>query len=60
MGTVTAVEAAQWLSDAGLLKDSYHRPGLPNRSLLRDGRIRGQRQEANHRWFVDSEGESAG
>lgn len=32
---VTAVEAACWLDEVGLLKDSPHRPGLPLRRLLR-------------------------
>lgn len=49
----TAVEAARWLDEAGLLKDSASRPGLPLRNLLRDGKIRGQRQEPNGRWFID-------
>jgi hypothetical protein len=53
MDTVTAVEAARWLDSAGLLKDSPYRPGLPLRNLLREGRIPGQRQEPNHRWFID-------
>jgi hypothetical protein len=51
--SVTAVEAARWLDEVGLLKDSLHRPGLPLRKLLRDGQIDGQRQEANSRWFID-------
>ncbi len=50
---VPAVEAASWLDQAGLLKDSKHRPGRPLRNLLRAGQIPGQRQEANGRWFVD-------
>ena len=53
MASVTAVEAARWLNDAGLVGDSPHRPGLPLRNLLRDGRITGQRQEPNSRWFID-------
>ncbi len=51
--TVTAVEAARWLDNAKLLKDSKVRPGLPLRDLLRAGRIGGQRQEPNGRWFID-------
>ncbi len=50
---ITAVEAAQWLETAGLLTNSQHRPGLPLRKLLRAGRIRGQRQEPNGRWYID-------
>jgi hypothetical protein len=53
MDMVTAVEAAGWLDEAGLLSDSPHRPGLPLRNLLREQRIRGQRQEPNRRWFID-------
>jgi hypothetical protein len=53
MDAVAAVEAARWLDEAGLLSDSPHRPGLPLRNLLRERRIRGQRQEPNHRWFID-------
>jgi hypothetical protein len=52
-GEVPAVEAARWLDEAGLLRDSDHRPGLPLRNLLREGQIRGQRQEPNGRWFID-------
>jgi hypothetical protein len=51
--SVAAVEAARWLDRAGLLKDSARRPGLPLRKLLRAGRIAGQRQEPNDRWFID-------
>lgn len=50
---VPAVEAARWLDDAGLLRDSPIRPGLPLRDLLRAELIEGQRQEPNRRWFVD-------
>lgn len=53
---VTAVEAARWLDEAGLLKDSDHHPGLPLRNLLRANQIVGQRQEANGRWFIDKQG----
>src|SRR5918996_5120097 len=50
---VTAVEVGTWLDRAGVLRDSPHRPGLPLRNLLRAGRIKGQRQEPNGRWFID-------
>jgi hypothetical protein len=53
MHSVSAVQAAGWLEEAGLLGDSPHRPGLPLRNLLRGGHIVGQRQEPNHRWFID-------
>lgn len=49
----TAVEGAQWLDSAGLLKDSPNRRGLPLRVLLRAGAIKGQRQEPNGRWYID-------
>jgi len=52
----TAVEAAARLDKAGVLKDSKHRRGLPLRNLLREGRIRGARQQPNQphgRWFID-------
>ena len=50
---VTANEAAKWLDKAGLLKDSPTRHGKPLRILLRAEKIIGQRQETNHRWFID-------
>lgn len=43
--------------EAGLLKDSDHRAGLPLRNLLRSGAIAGQRQEKNRRWFIDAQHE---
>lgn len=51
--STTAVEAARWLDEAGLLKDSSSRPGKPLRDLLRANRVTGQRQEMNSRWFID-------
>ena len=45
--SVAAVDAARWLDDAGLLKDSALRPGKPLRDMLRTGMIDGQRQEMN-------------
>ncbi|MCC7162451.1 MAG: hypothetical protein IT331_08150 [Anaerolineae bacterium] len=53
LDSVTAVDAAEWLDKANILKDSAHRPGLPLRNLLREGVILGQRQELNSRWFID-------
>ena len=53
--SVTAVRAACWLDGAGLLRDSRSRRGKPLRELLREGLIVGQRQESNHRWFIDRE-----
>ena len=55
LGEVTAVEAAAWLDEAGLLPDSQIRPGLPLRKLLRAGRIRSgeQRPPQKHgNWFI--------
>ena len=49
----TAVEAAEWLDRAGILKDSPHRRGKPLRDLLRQGLIVGQRQKPNRRWYID-------
>lgn len=52
---VAAVEAASWLDDAGLLRDSRNRNGLPLRNLLRAGRIAGQEQRPNRRngrWWI--------
>lgn len=56
---VTAVEAAVWLDDAGVLKDSRTRPGLPLRELLRAGKIRHAEQRPpfpNGRWYIVREG----
>lgn len=52
---VPAVEAATWLDEARLLKDSPGRPGLPLRNLLRTGRIAQGEQRPptrNGRWFI--------
>lgn len=52
---VSAVEAAGWLDEAGLLADSEHRPGLPLRNHLRAGEIIGaeQRPAQEHgRWYI--------
>lgn len=60
MDFVGAVDAAQWLDQAGLLRDSTERPGKPLRELLRSGNIAGQRQELNGRWYIDRIGTRAG
>ncbi len=49
---VSAVEAAKWLNREGLLKDSESRPGKPLRDLLRAGKIDGQKQQSNRRWYI--------
>jgi hypothetical protein len=56
---VAAVEAAVWLDDAGVLKDSPTRPGLPLRELLRAGKILHAEQRPpfpNGRWYIVREG----
>jgi double-stranded uracil-DNA glycosylase len=53
MEEVSAVEAASWLHDASILRDSESRRGKPLRDLLRQQQILGQRQEANGRWFIE-------
>ena len=53
-----AVEAATWLDEAGLLRDSAGRPGLPLRKLLRAGTIPNGEQRPpfpNGRWFIVQE-----
>jgi hypothetical protein len=60
MEFVGAVEAAQWLDQAGLLWDSTKRPGKPLRELLRSGMIAGRRQEPSGRWYIDRIGTNAG
>ncbi|MEN6520494.1 MAG: mismatch-specific DNA-glycosylase [Armatimonadota bacterium] len=52
LSEVTAVEAAQWLHQVGLLRNSASRPGLPLRNLLRKGQIDGQHQSPNGRWCI--------
>ena len=53
---VSAVQAAQWLDAAGLLKDDSSRPGKPLREILRNSRgseaIAGAQQESNRRWWI--------
>lgn len=54
MNEVAAVEAASWLEEEGLLRDSTQRRAKPLRDLLRAGLIGGQRQDPNsRRWFID-------
>jgi hypothetical protein len=48
----SAVEAARWLDEQGLLADSDSRPGKPLRDLLRRGLIEGQRLDPNGRWHI--------
>ena len=51
---VTAVTAARWLDSVGILRDSDARRGKPLRELLRQGKVRGQRQESNRRWYIEN------
>lgn len=53
--SVTAVEAAIWLDEAGLLHDSITRKGKPIRGLLRSGLINNCWQDSKNRWFIDRE-----
>lgn len=59
----TAIQVADWLEKEGLLNDSYSRPGLPLRNILRKERrkdkvkriIKGAKQipdENNGRWYI--------
>lgn len=52
LSAVGAVDAAQWLDRAGLLRDSPDRAGKPLRDRLRTGKIEGGRQAGN-RWYID-------
>lgn len=49
---VGAVEAARWLDVTGILRDSTTRRGLPLRKLLRGGKVAGQHQQEDGRWFI--------
>jgi hypothetical protein len=53
--SVKAVEAAEWLDKADLLKDSPTRRGGPLRDLLRKGLISNSWQDSKKRWFIDRE-----
>jgi hypothetical protein len=52
LSRVTAVSAAAWLDSVGILRDSKQRPGKPLRDLLRAGKIHGQNQQSNGRWYI--------
>ena len=49
---VSAVEAAKWLDEVGILNDSTSRPGLPLRKRLRDGKIRNAEHRNGRFWFI--------
>ena len=50
--SVGTVEAARWLEEAELLKDSKSHSGWNLRKLLRGGRIDGQIKLPNGRWSI--------
>jgi hypothetical protein len=50
---IKAVEAAKWLDEAGLLKDSMTRKGKPLRDLLRQELIWSAWQDTRKRWIID-------
>jgi hypothetical protein len=55
LGEVTAVTAAEWLDENGLLPDSTLHPGLPLRELLRAREVRSGEQrppQKRGRWFI--------
>ena len=55
MKEVAAIPAARWLAEAGLLRESSARPGLPLRRLLRAGQILGGDQRPDRpqgRWWI--------
>ena len=52
---ITAVDAAKWLDQSGLLRDRPQRPGLPLRNLLRAGLIQCAEQRPAQpygRWWI--------
>ena len=52
---VNAIEAAKWLDEADLLKDSKDRPGLQLRDLLRDKKIKNAFQRSATYWIITRE-----
>ncbi len=55
LSEVRAVEAAKWLDEARILKDSEQRPGKPLRDLLRANKILGAYQtppQPNGNWYI--------
>lgn len=52
LNEVSAVDAAKWLDEAGVLRDSSIRPGLPLRKYLRKGVIVGSSQEGGRFWRI--------
>lgn len=63
LSEVAAVEAARWLDQAGILRDSPARPGRPLRGMLRTGQILGSEQrppKENGRWFINRQPDGLG
>ena len=57
LSEVPAVDAASWLDERHILRDSPSRPGLPLRNRLRAGVIGGVEQRPSKpygRWFIVS------
>ena len=52
LSEVSAVDAAYWLDEAGILKDTKDRPGKPLRDLLRDNKINNAIQKNARFWFI--------
>ncbi|NOX38773.1 MAG: hypothetical protein GXO78_14680 [Calditrichaeota bacterium] len=46
------MEAARWLHDAGLLRDSQSSPGLPLRRMAIANKIFGAYKKQNRYWFI--------
>ncbi len=53
LSSITPVEIARELENAGILKDSKSRPGLPLRNLIRSGSIEGAWQDGSRRWHIE-------
>ncbi len=49
---ISAVEMAEYLDEAQILKDNKSRPGLPLRNYLRSNSILGGYQNQSRRWFI--------
>ena len=53
LSSITPVEIAMELENAGVLKDSKSRSGLPLRNLIRSGSIEGAWQDGSRRWHIE-------
>lgn len=52
LSEVTAVDAASWLDEASLLKDTPTRPGKPLRDLLNKKKIKNALQRNATYWYI--------